>query len=72
MAVSPQAMAEAGADPSATVMIGDTAFDMAMARSAGARALGVAWGYHEPAELLAAGAGAVANDPAELALLLDA
>lgn len=66
-----QAMAEAGAAPSGTVMIGDTAFDMAMARSAGARALGVAWGYHEPAELLAAGAEAVASDPAELALLLD-
>lgn len=66
-----QAMAEAGAEPSGTVMIGDTAFDMAMARSAGARALGVAWGYHEPAELLAAGAEAVASDPAELALLID-
>jgi phosphoglycolate phosphatase len=66
-----QAMAEAGAAPEDTVMIGDTGFDMAMARAAGVRALGVAWGYHEPAELIAAGAEAVASDPAELEAMLD-
>jgi len=66
-----QAMAEAGAAPQDTVMIGDTGFDMAMARAAGVRALGVAWGYHEPAELIAAGAEAVAHDPTELEALLD-
>jgi phosphoglycolate phosphatase len=66
-----QAMAEAGAAPENTVMIGDTAFDMAMARAAGVRALGVAWGYHEPAELIAAGAEAVASNPAELEAMLD-
>ncbi|MGQ7414293.1 HAD-IA family hydrolase, partial [Streptococcus suis] len=32
------AMAEAGAAPHETAMIGDTSFDMAMARAAGARA----------------------------------
>jgi phosphoglycolate phosphatase len=66
-----QAMAEAGARAEDTVMIGDTGFDMAMARAAGVRALGVAWGYHEPAELIAAGAEAVASDPAELEAMLD-
>jgi phosphoglycolate phosphatase len=49
-------MAEAGCTPAATVMIGDTVFDMQMARSAGVRAIGVAWGYHDPAELRDAGA----------------
>jgi phosphoglycolate phosphatase len=38
------------------VMIGDTSFDMAMGVAAGARSLGVDWGYHEPHELIAAGA----------------
>jgi phosphoglycolate phosphatase len=65
------AMREAGAEPADTVMIGDTAFDMAMARAAGCRALGVAWGYHAPAELIEAGAEAVAQTPAELEDLID-
>lgn len=65
-----QAMAEALAQAEATVMIGDTTYDIEMARAAGVRALGVAWGYHEPGELLAAGAEAVARDAAHLAELL--
>ncbi|WP_175578857.1 HAD-IA family hydrolase [Croceibacterium ferulae] len=65
-----QAMADAGAMPADTVMIGDTVFDMAMAETAGVRALGVSWGYHERAELLAAGAVAVADTPGELERLL--
>ncbi|TNF60180.1 MAG: HAD family hydrolase [Rhodobacteraceae bacterium] len=40
------AMEETGTGPTATVMIGDTSFDMEMARAAGVQALGVAWGYH--------------------------
>jgi phosphoglycolate phosphatase len=52
-------------------MIGDTAFDMAMARTAGCRALGVAWGYHASDELMAAGAEAVARTAAELEELID-
>ena len=65
------AMHEAGAAPADTVMIGDTAFDMAMARAAGCRAIGVAWGYHAPEELIEAGAAAVAQTPAELEDLID-
>jgi phosphoglycolate phosphatase len=53
------AMAEAGAEPRDTLMIGDTTFDMEMARAAGVTALGVAWGYHPADELVAAGAAAV-------------
>jgi phosphoglycolate phosphatase len=60
------AMAEAGAVPATTVMIGDTSFDMAMARAAGARAIGVAWGYHATGELTQAGADRVAADVADL------
>ncbi len=63
------AMAEAGAMAADTVMIGDTSFDIAMARDAGVRAIGVAWGYHESAELLAEGADAVAETPADLPAL---
>ncbi len=54
-----QAMAAAGVPASRTVMIGDTTFDMAMAKAAGARALGVSWGYHPVAALREAGADAI-------------
>jgi len=56
-----RAMAETGADSATTAMIGDTTYDILMARSAGTAAIGVAWGYHPPAELLAAGAHAVVD-----------
>jgi len=65
------AMAEAGAEPAATVMIGDTTYDVEMALAAGCRAIGVAWGYHAPEELFAAGAEAVARTPEHLGELLD-
>lgn len=61
------AMAEAGALPDATVMIGDTSYDMAMARAGGVRAVGVAWGYHPPEELVAAGAHIVVDQVDALA-----
>ena len=64
------ALAETGAAPEHTVMIGDTVFDMAMAEAAGVRGLGVDWGYHTAAELLGAGAAAVAANPAQLEELL--
>ena len=43
-------------------MIGDTTFDMIMARSAGTAAIGVSWGVHESNELIEAGADHVVND----------
>ena len=66
------AMDAVGAKPSETAMIGDTAYDIAMARAAGVRAIGVTWGYHPPAELVAAGAVAVAQSAGELFALLEA
>jgi len=61
------AMADSGAAPENTVVVGDTSFDMGMAAAAGAVGIGAGWGYHEPRELLAAGATAVASNPAEVA-----
>jgi phosphoglycolate phosphatase len=43
---------------------------MGMARSAGATAVGAAWGYHPADELLAAGAHAVAEAPLDVLTLL--
>jgi phosphoglycolate phosphatase len=63
-------LAATGAARAATAMIGDTAFDMAMAVNAGVRAIGVDWGYHHPRDLVDAGAEAVAGSIAELRLLL--
>ncbi len=65
------AMADAGAVPETTVMIGDTSYDMLMARAAGTRALGVAWGYHPAEELTEAGAHAVAVTVASLPALME-
>jgi phosphoglycolate phosphatase len=65
-----EAMADAGANPDTTIMIGDTSFDMAMGVAAGARSLGVDWGYHDPHELEAAGAYAVADHPDQLLELM--
>jgi phosphoglycolate phosphatase len=59
-------MAEAGAAPESTVMIGDTSYDIDMALAAGPRALGVGWGYHAPSDLIAAGAHGIAMDSSEL------
>jgi phosphoglycolate phosphatase len=61
-----RAMAETACEPQETVMIGDTSFDIEMARAAGATAIGVAWGYHPAEELTAAGAHHVLKTPAEL------
>ena len=65
------ALFEAGAQPSEAVMIGDTSFDMEMGRAAGVRAIGVAWGYHPPEELLATGAELVAGTMDELHAALE-
>lgn len=61
-----RAMAETGADPASTVMVGDTTFDMELARAAGCRPIGVTWGYHPAEDLLAAGAGTLIHDYSEL------
>ncbi|MCG8441838.1 MAG: HAD-IA family hydrolase [Caulobacterales bacterium] len=63
------ALGVAGAD---AVMVGDTAHDMAMARAAGVRAIGVTWGFHTPDEVAAGGADEVHHDFSALNAALDA
>ncbi|MFH6782607.1 MULTISPECIES: HAD-IA family hydrolase [Methylobacterium] len=65
-----QAIAETGAEPARTVMIGDTTYDMMMARGAQVGAFGVAWGYHTPEALRNAGAHAVIDSMAALESVL--
>jgi len=65
------AMFEAGALPGQAVMIGDTSFDMVMARSIGVTAIGVDWGYHDASELRASGAARVVATAAALAAALE-
>lgn len=66
------ALAEAGVPPTAAAMVGDTDFDIAMARAAGTAALGATWGYHPPARLAAAGAHRLLPDFAALDAALEA
>jgi phosphoglycolate phosphatase len=61
-----QAIADAGAAPETTIVVGDTSFDMAMAANAGAAGIGAGWGYHEAEELIEAGAVAVAGEPLDV------
>jgi phosphoglycolate phosphatase len=64
-------MDRVGARPSDTLMIGDTEYDMQMARNARTHGLAVSYGVHDPARLLAEGAlaclDALADLPAWLA-----
>ncbi|WP_438748923.1 HAD-IA family hydrolase [Pararhizobium sp. O133] len=57
---------EAGIDAKDTVVIGDAIYDMQMAKSAGASAIGVAWGYASVAELVEAGADHIARTPQDI------
>lgn len=61
-----EAIADAGAAPQTSIVVGDTSFDMAMAVNAGARGIGAGWGYHDAGELLAAGAIVVAEHPLDV------
>jgi phosphoglycolate phosphatase len=67
-----QALAETGADASASLMVGDSTFDMVMARAAGIGAVGVSWGYHRPEALREAGAETIVDSYAELQAYLHA
>jgi len=51
-----EVMAVLGAGPADTLMIGDTEYDMQMARNAGVPGLAVSYGVHPPSRLLAEGA----------------
>lgn len=58
--------AEIGIAPSDTVVIGDAIYDILMAKAAGAKAVGVSWGYGPVADLRASGADAIVNLPHEI------
>ena len=66
-----QAIAEAGAAPQTSIVVGDTSFDMAMAVNAGASGIGALWGYHDADELLEAGAVAVAEQPLDVLAVIE-
>ena len=61
-----QALSEAGVKAEDAIMIGDTAFDIEMARAADVRGVAVSWGYHRPDRLRDAGAWRVVNGMSEL------
>ncbi|WP_298961956.1 HAD-IA family hydrolase [uncultured Roseibium sp.] len=61
-----RAIAETGVEPENTVMLGDTGFDMAMAKAAGAHAIGVTWGYHDHSRLVEEGADQIIQNFEEL------
>jgi phosphoglycolate phosphatase len=67
-----EAMKALGVRPERTIVVGDTAHDMRMAKAAGAYAQGVSWGFHTADEVQEGGADHIAHDFAELNAQLDA
>ena len=57
---------ETGMVSADTVVVGDAIYDMQMAKAAGAKAIGVSWGYASVDQLWNAGADAVVDHPSEL------
>ena len=66
-----KAMRDTGAEKKRTVMIGDTSYDMKMARNAGTSAIGVTWGYHSVEELYDSGAHSVVKTFSQIPLALE-
>lgn len=64
--------AETGIDPADALVLGDATYDVEMARAAGARPIGVSWGYHGAAVLSGAGAERVLMRFADIAHLVPA
>ncbi|MGR3650656.1 MAG: HAD family hydrolase, partial [Roseovarius sp.] len=62
------ALAETGVAPQDAVMVGDTSYDMEMARAAGIAGIGVTWGYHRADAL--DGAARLVDDFGQLAAAL--
>ncbi len=62
-----RALAETGVEVARTVVIGDTTYDIQMARNARVASVGVSWGYHAVAELEAAGASRIVHRGAAVA-----
>ena len=66
-----QASSETGATLDNTVMVGDTTYDISMARNAGVGAIGVSWGYHPAEQLISSGAHDVLHDYSQLEASVD-
>ncbi|WP_417243590.1 HAD-IA family hydrolase [Celeribacter sp.] len=64
-------LADANVAAADTIVVGDTTYDMEMARAAKCHGLGVLWGYHGRYALLSAGAARVLDDVAGLSAALD-
>jgi len=67
-----EAMRALGADPSRTVMVGDTAHDIRMARAAQVTSVGVTWGFHTRDEIEAAQADVICETFEALQAVIDA
>ncbi len=61
-----QAMKAAGVDAAHTYMVGDTSYDMMLAKNAACFAVGVTWGYHDVETLRDSGADHVIGTYGEL------
>jgi phosphoglycolate phosphatase len=59
-----------GVAPAACAFVGDAPSDVATGRGAGMFTVGVTWGYRPRAELVAAGADVIVDDPAALAAVV--
>jgi phosphoglycolate phosphatase len=53
-------------DPARCIVIGDSTMDLETAGNAGMKAVAVTWGYHDRGRLITAGAGLIADHPANL------
>jgi len=65
------ALFDSGVAVENTIMIGDTTYDMKMARAARVVAFGVAWGYHDTKSLAKAGAHMILDDYTALSTALN-
>ncbi|HEV7437580.1 MAG TPA: HAD-IA family hydrolase [Pseudorhizobium sp.] len=57
---------QTGMVPGVTLVVGDAIYDMQMAKAAGAKAIGVSWGYATVDDLWNAGADTIVDHPREL------
>ncbi len=65
-AVALRLIEQMGADPSNTVLVGDSTIDIQTAQNAGMKSVAVTWGFGQPAELAGAKPSAIIHQPADL------
>ncbi|MGL5116425.1 MAG: HAD-IA family hydrolase [Beijerinckiaceae bacterium] len=65
------ACSETGMEPEDVIVFGDSIYDMQMAVNAGARGIGVSWGYGGREELIEAGASRIIDSFAEVETMVD-